>query len=95
MAKIFYCGGSSSRVGTLRAVIPLCDLSTILCAETPNYAGPSFPELEIDSAPRIVIEIMPDEEQTDRRAGFYLLDKQPGQFEDGLRTFCKAAGGRI
>jgi len=65
MAKIFYCGGSSGRMGTLRAVIPLADLSAVLCEEIPIYAGPSFPELEEDSAPRTVIELMLDEEEPD------------------------------
>jgi hypothetical protein len=84
-----------SRLGTLRAVISLCDLSTILCEETPHYAGESFPKQETDSAPCTVLEVLPDEEEPDRRAGFYLLDKQPSQFEDGLRTFCKVAGSRM
>jgi hypothetical protein len=30
MAKIFYCGGSSGRLGMLRAVIPVADLSGVL-----------------------------------------------------------------
>jgi len=94
-AKIFYCGGSSSRLGTLRAVIPLSDLPTILCEVTPNYVGPSFPELEMDSAPCTVIEILPNEEEPDRKAGFYLIEKGPLDFEGSLRTFRKAASGSI
>jgi len=94
MAKIFYCSGSS-RMGTLRAVIPLADLFTVLREEIPNYAGPSFPELGEDSAPCTVIELMSDEEEPDWKAGFYLLDKEPVHFEDGLRKFCNAAEGQI
>lgn len=95
MAKIFYCGGPSSRLGTLRAVIPLCDLHTILCEVTPSYVGTSFPELEMDSGPCTVVEILPDEEEPDRKTGFYLVDKEPVHFEEGLRAFCKVAGGQI
>lgn len=82
-------------MGTLRAVMPLVDLFTVLCEEIPIYAGPSFPELEEDSGSCTVIELMLDEEEPDWKAGFYLLDKEPVHFEDGLRTFCKATGGEI
>jgi len=89
MAKIFYCGGSSGRMGTLRAVIPLVDLFTALREELPTYAGPSFPELGEDSAPCIVIELMATEEEPEWRPGFYLLKKEPVHFEDGLLEFSK------
>lgn len=82
-------------MGTLRAVLPLADLSAVLREEIPIYAGASFPELGRDSPPCTVIEIVPDEEEPDWKAGFYLLDKQPSQFEDGLRAFCKVAGSRM
>jgi hypothetical protein len=92
MAKIFYCGGLSGRMGTLRAVILLVDLFTVLREEIPIYAGPSFPELEEDSGPCIVIELMLDEETAEWKAGFYLLGKEPVHFEDGLRTLSTEEG---
>jgi hypothetical protein len=82
-------------MGTLRAVIPLADLFTVLCEETPIYAGPSFPDLDGNSVPCTVIELMPDEEEPELKAGFYILEKKPVHFEEGLRTFCQAAGSRI
>ena len=86
MAKIFYCGGSSSRLGILRAIMPLSDLSGVLSEEASNYVGQSFPELKHDSTPCTVIEIMPDEEEAERKPGFYCVEKSPLQFEDALRT---------
>jgi hypothetical protein len=95
MVRIFYCGGPSGRMGTLRAVIPLGDLAALLCDEIPIYTGSSFPEREIDSPSCTVIEIMSREEGGSWRAGFYLVEKGPLDFEDSLRTFRKAAGGSI
>lgn len=82
-------------MGTLRAVIPLGDLAALLHEEIPIYAGPSFPEREIDSPSCTVIEIRPREEEGSWRAGFYLIEKGPIAFEDSLRTSRKAAGGSI
>ncbi len=93
MAKIFYCGGSSDRVGILRAVIPFADLGPALVGETLEYVGQLFPELKRDSSPCTVIEIMPEEEEGSWRAGFYLIEKGPLHFEDSLKTFFRAAGG--
>jgi hypothetical protein len=79
----------------LRAVIPLGDLGTLLDQENPIYAGPSFPERERDSASCTVIEIMPGEGEGNWRAGFYLIEKGPIDFEDSLRTLRKAASVSI
>ena len=82
-------------MGTLRAVIPLGDLAALLCEEMPTYVGPSFPERENDSPSCIVIEIMPREQEESWKAGFYLIEKGPLDFEDSLRTLHKAASGSI
>jgi hypothetical protein len=95
MVKIFYCYGSSNQLGMLRAVTPLSDLSEVLSEEILNYMGLSFPDLKQDSAPCTVIQIMPDEEVGSWRAGFYLIDKGPLDFEHSLRTFSKAVSGSI
>lgn len=73
-------------MGTLRAVMPLSDLSGVLSEEALNYVGQSFPELKQDSSPCIVIEIVPDEEEADWLPGFYCVEKSPLQFEGALRT---------
>jgi hypothetical protein len=95
MAKIFYCGGSSGRLGVLRAVMPLSDLKPLMSEETLDYAGQSFPGLHEDSTAHTVIEILREEEDGKWKAGFYLLEKKPLHFEDSLRSFCKAASGSI
>jgi hypothetical protein len=95
MAKIFYYDGSSNRLGMLRAVTPLSDLSDVLFDEILNYMGSSFPDLKQDSGPCTVMEITSDEEEVGWRAGFYLIKKGPLEFEDSLRTLRKAAGGSI
>jgi len=95
MAKIFYCHGTSNRLGMLRAVTPLSDLSDVLSEEILNYIGLSFPDLQQDSGPCTVMEIMPDEEAGSWRAGFYLIEKGPLDFEHSLMTFHKAADGSI
>lgn len=79
----------------LRAVTPLADLSDVLSDESLNYMGSSFPDLKQDSAPCTVMEIMPDEEEGSWRAGFYLIEKGPLDFEDSLRSLLKAASGSI
>lgn len=82
-------------MGTLRAVIPLGNLAALLCEEMPIYIGPSFPERESDSPSCTVMEILPDEEEGSWRAGFYVIEKEPIDFEDSLRTLRKVAGGSI
>src|SRR5690348_5084619 len=61
MAKIFYCGGSSGRLGILRAVIPVSDLSGVLSPDIPKYVGKSFPKMKLTGPSRTVIEVAPDE----------------------------------
>jgi len=95
VAKIFYCGGSSGRLGTLRAVVPLADLKRLMSEEALDYVGQSFPELKQNSSPCTVIEIMADEENGNSIAGFYLIEKTPLHFEDSLRPFRKAVSGSI
>lgn len=87
--------GASGRMGTLRAVIPVDDLAALLYEEIPIYAGLSFPERENDSPSCTVIQIMPREGKGTWRAGFYLVEKGPIDFEDSLRTLRKPAGGSI
>jgi hypothetical protein len=45
VAKIFYCGGSSKKLGVLRAVMPFTDLKPLMSEEILDYIGESFPEL--------------------------------------------------
>jgi len=61
MARIFYCGGSSGRLGILRAVIPVSYLSSVLSADIPKYVGKSFPKMKLTGPSRTVIEVAPDE----------------------------------
>lgn len=95
MAKIFYCGGSSGRLGVLRAVMPFSDLKPLMFDQTFDYIGQSFPDLNLPSSAQTVIEIAREEEDGSWKAGFYLLERAPLPFEDSLRTFCKAAGTPI
>ena len=95
MAKIFYCGESSGRLGVLRAVMPFADLKPLMSGETLDYVGESFPERGLPSSAQTVKEIARDEEDGAWKAGFYLLEKAPLPFEDSLRTFCKAASTPI
>ena len=94
MAKIFYCG-SSNRLGTLRAVIQLSDLSGVLSGQTSNYVGQSFPEPKQTTSGYIVIEIVPDEKEANWRPGFYLVENSPIQFEINLRAVWDAAKRRV
>jgi len=87
MAKIFYCGGSSGRLGMLRAVIPVADLSDILSQENPKYVGKSFPKMKQIGPSCTVIEVVPDEQHGQWRVGFYRAAKGPLEFEDHLRAF--------
>jgi hypothetical protein len=91
VAKIFYCGGSSGKLGVLRAVMPFTDLKPLMSEEILDYIGESFPELNHDTSARTVIEIARAEEDARWRAGFYLTEKTPLQFEGSLRAFCKGA----
>ena len=95
VAKVFYCGGSSGRLGVLRAVMPFSDLKPLMSEETVDYVGQSFPELNHDTSARTVIEIVRDEEDARWKAGFYLTEKVPTHFEESLRAFCKAASRSI
>jgi hypothetical protein len=87
MAKIFYCGGSSGRLGMLRAVIPVADLSGVLSQESPKYVGKSFPKIKQTGPSCTVIEVGPHEKHGQWRVGFYRAAKGPLEFEDHLRTF--------
>jgi hypothetical protein len=87
MAKIFYCGGSSGRLGMLRAVIPVADLSGVLSQENPRYVGKSFPKMKLTGRSSTVIEVEPEEMHGQWRVGFYRAAKQPLKFEDHLRAF--------
>jgi len=95
VAKIFYCGGSSGRLGVLRAVMPISDLRPLMSCEARDYVGQSFPELNHNTLAHTVIEIVQEEEDASWKAGFYLFEKTPLHFEDCLRTFCKATGRPI
>jgi hypothetical protein len=95
MAKIFYCGGSSGRLGVLRAVMPFSELTPLLSKETLDYVGQSFPELNHDHSARTVIEIGRGEEDARWKVGFYLSEKAPPQFEESLRAFFTAASNPI
>jgi len=87
MAKIFYCGGLSGRLGTLRAVIPVADLSGVLSQENPKYVGKSFPKVKQTGPSCTVIEVVPEEKHEQWKAGFYRAAKHPLEFEDHLRAF--------
>jgi hypothetical protein len=95
VANIFYCGGSSGRLGVLRAVMPISDLRPLVSAETRDYLGESFPKLNDDISARTVMEIVQEEQDEGWKTGFYLFEKTPPHFEEALRAFCKATGRRI
>ena len=84
MAKIFYCGGASGRVGTLRAVISAAELSSVLSKEA-KYLGKSFPKMGQTDPQSTIIEVLRDE-QGRWKAGFYRAAKGPLQFESHLRA---------
>ena len=86
MAKIFYCGGSSGRLGMLRAVIPVAELSSVLSKERPKYVGKSFPKMGETDPVITVIEVVKDE-QGEWKAGFYRAAEGPLEFEGYLRAF--------
>lgn len=86
MPKIFYLDGAANSLGMLRAIVPLADLAALLSKEVPIYMGRSFAEARENGAPSTLIEIMPEEEQQDWRAGFYRVGKKPLQFEEILRS---------
>jgi len=81
MAKVFYCGGLSGRLGILRAVVPVADLQTVLSNDRSRYLGKSFPKIKEAGT---VIQIAPDEQGL-WKAGFYRATKGPQDFEDQLR----------
>lgn len=86
MAKIFYCGGSSGRLGMLRAVIPVAKLSSVLSKEKPKYLGKSFPKMSQTDPVSTLIEIVRGE-QGQWKAGFYRAVEGPHEFEGHLRAF--------
>lgn len=86
MAKIFYCGGLSGRLGMLRAVIPVSDLSSVLSKENAKYVGKSFPKIKQNHPSCTVIEIVADEKQEPWRMGFYCAKMRPLEFETCLRA---------
>jgi len=81
MAKIFYCGGLSGRLGMLRAVVPVADLHNFLSKDNSKYVGKSFPKMKEAST---VIEVVPDEHGI-WKAGFYRTTKGPLDFEDHIQ----------
>jgi hypothetical protein len=80
MAKIFYCGGLSGRLGMLRAVVPVADLQTVLSKDGSKYLGKSFPQIKEAGT----VQVAPDEQGLSK-AGFYRATKGPHDFEDHLR----------
>jgi hypothetical protein len=85
VAKIFYCRGLSGRLGILRAVIPISDLSSVLSKENVKYVGKSFPKMKQTGHPCIVIEVVVGEKRH-WRVGFYRALNPPSEFEDHLRA---------
>ena len=79
----------------LRAVMPFSDLRQLMSDETCDYVGQSFPELSPNTSAHTVIEIVQEEEDASWKAGLYLIEKTPLQFEDSLRAFCKATSRTI
>lgn len=86
MAKIFYCGGSSGRLGILRAAISVAELSSVLPKEKSKYVGKSFPKMSQTDPVSAVIEVVKDE-QGQWKAGFYQAAEGPLEFENYLRAF--------
>jgi hypothetical protein len=87
MAKIFHCGGSSGRLGMLRAAIPVSDLSSVLSTDSPKYVGKSFLKMKLSGPSCTVIEVLSDEKHGQWKTGFYRASKGPHEFEDHLRAF--------
>lgn len=81
MAKVFYCGGLSGRLGILRSVVPVADLQTVLSNDRSKYLGKSFPKMKEAGT---AIQVASDE-QGRSKAGFYRATKGPHDFEDHLR----------
>jgi hypothetical protein len=86
MAKIFYCGGLAGRLGVLRAVIPVAELSSVLSTEIPKYVGKSFPKMKLAGPQCTVIEVGSGEQYGRWRAGFYRASKGPIEFEGKLQS---------
>ena len=85
MAKIFYCSGTSDRLGMLRAIVSAGDLLNVFSDEPPKYVGRSFPNMEQADSPCTLIEVLPEEGQGNWQVGFYRAAKGPLEFEDHLR----------
>jgi hypothetical protein len=75
------------RLGILRAVIPVADLSGVLSQENPKYVGKSFPKIKQTGPSCTVIEVVPEEMHGQWRVGFYRAAKGALEFEDRLRAF--------
>jgi hypothetical protein len=86
MAKIFYCGGMAGRLGMLRAVIPVDELSSVLSTEIPKYVGESFPKMKLAGLQCTLIEVGSGEQYGRWRAGFYRASKGPIEFEGKLQS---------
>ena len=82
MAKIFYCGGLTGRLGMLRAVVPVDDLHGVLSKDRSEYVGKKFPQMKEAGT---VIEVAADERGL-WKAGFYRATKGPLEFEEHLRA---------
>ena len=81
MAKIFYCGGLAGRLGTLRAVIPVADLASVLSNDGSKYLGKAFPQMKETGT---VIEVTASERGL-WKAGFYRAAERPPELENHLR----------
>jgi hypothetical protein len=79
MAKIFYCGGLAGRLGMLRAVIPVDELSSVLSTEIPKYVGKSFPKMKLAGLQCTLIEVGSGEQCGRWRAA------RVNNFETGVR----------
>lgn len=80
IAKVFYCGGLSGRLGILRAVVPVTDLQRVLSKDRSKYLGKSFPKIKEAGT---VIQVAPDEQGYGRQA-FIVQQKD----RTTLRTIC-------
>lgn len=85
MAKVFYCGGTSGKLGILRAVIPASNLCAALSDGKTKYVGKSFPKMKQESLGCTVIEIVQEEQGAGPKPGFYRAAKSPLDFEQHLR----------
>ena len=86
MVKIFYVDGHAHSRGSLRAVVPIADLSHLAGTESAEYLGHRFPEQPEKSVATTVIQVLPDEKHSGWEVGFYRLAQPPVQFEELLRS---------